>query len=108
LTKDWSFGLYDEGRNDSLLKVVRGSPHEWDWESYDDQAKLVDGVTLPADTVLIVSRVFVRSGQSSDYDSITFRIEKGCPESKYDKCRFWVKLADANKIECEVSEHWLE
>ena len=119
LTKPWSFGLHYERRNESLLKVA-GVTYTWQqWlanlrearakgGSPADAAPAVEGVTLPAGTTLIVNRVYVRSGQSSEFDSITFRVEKGCPDPKYDKCRFWVRLADANKIQFEVDKNWLE
>jgi hypothetical protein len=103
LTKPWSFGLYSERRNDSMLEAVGREPARWSRD-----AELVEGVTLPVGTTLVVSRVYVRSGNSSLYDSITFRVEKGCPHPQYNKCRFWVKLVDANTIECEVNENWLE
>lgn len=119
LTEDWSFGLHNEDRNKSMLDAI-GYEGRCGWASEEDAArtpqwrlnpdeivKVVEGVTLPVGTTLVVSRVYVRSGKSASFDSITFKVEKGCPDPRFDKCRFWVKLREANKIQCEVSELWL-
>lgn len=130
LTSDWTFRLFVlEGRNQELgelflakrMKAARTdllrefikadkNPQEpvWKWidtVSYD--------VTLPAGTVVTVDRIYIRRGQN-DFDSITFRVTEheipwmakkrsGLQDLKPVKPRFWVKLVDANNIECEVA-----
>ena len=66
---------------------------------------------LPSGTVLIVDRIYIRKG-SEDYNSVTFRIED-CPDKRLapkkakgfmkGQARFWVKLADANRIQCRTA-----
>lgn len=117
LTKDWSFGIANEQRNKTLLKAI-GYEGRMGWLSEASPAaarmpdlvvKVVEGVTLPQGTTLVVDRVYIRRGKDMDkFDSITFKVEKGCPDKRFDKCRFWVKLREANKIECEISELWME
>lgn len=67
-------------------------------------------MTLPAGTVLSVDRIYIRKGVG-DFDSITFLITD-CPDKRFAPkkargflpggCRFWVKLDEANRIECDV------
>jgi hypothetical protein len=57
-------------------------------------------VTLSADDILTVDRIFIRKG-SEHYDSVTFRAEIQ-HVGVYRKVRFWVKLEDANRIVYEV------
>lgn len=90
LTRDWTFKLYNEYRNQKLLDKL-GIKLE-----YDRERKSAD-VTLPMGTRLKVARIYVRHGVG-DYDSITFTINKH-PTDKKLKARFWCKLNDANKIE---------
>lgn len=56
--------------------------------------------TLPKGTVLAASRIYIRQGIEA-FDSITWRTV-ACPDKKLVKKRFWVKLADANEIICEI------
>jgi len=51
---------------------------------------------LPAETRLVVDRIYVRKG-APDYASVTFRI-KSSPQKELNKKRFFVSLSDANKI----------
>lgn len=69
------------------------------------------GLTLPADTVLVLDRIYIRKGKDG-FDSITFQVEssplvglKGTGKKGFlsGKVRFWVKLEDANRIECELA-----
>lgn len=95
LTEDWDFSLYYERRN-------------WDLcASYFDIDDVVSGKNMglfriPEGTVLKVERVFIRQG-SKDFESITFRTQSS-PDKKIGarKRRFWARLKDANKIECEI------
>jgi hypothetical protein len=47
--------------------------------------------TLPKGTVLELDRIYIRKG-AKEFSSTTFKLRK-------EKVRFWVKLADANRIE---------
>lgn len=98
LEQDWKFPVYDERRNDSLLKVMApdwlAQRRERNWAR---QFNTSIWCVLPAGTELIVARVYIRNGMN-DYSSLTFRIGE-CPHKPYSKKRFWVKLADANRIE---------
>lgn len=67
-------------------------------------------VTLPADTHLIVDRIYIRKG-SEDFDSVTFVIpkaDKAFGQIRIDKkntsVRFWAKLDDVNNIEFDLVE----
>jgi hypothetical protein len=66
-------------------------------------------VKVPKGTTLTVDRIYIRKGATS-FDSITFNIAKGnCPaRPEIEKTRFWAKLSDVNRIECEVDELWLD
>jgi hypothetical protein len=60
-------------------------------------------VTLKADTVLKVDRIYIRKG-ASEYSSITFFVwsEPGpVPAKSKKKARFWAKLQDCNNINFE-------
>lgn len=99
LTEDWSFPLYDERRNEGLVKIVQPDylerrPQRWRW--YGDASRSYSCV-LPSGTELTVARVYIRNGQE-DYSSLTFRIGH-CPNKAMRKKRFWAKLADVNRIE---------
>lgn len=113
LTQDWSFPLYFEHRNESLLKQFSVKPpSNGRWYGPDchvdaDYAKGLRTVTatLSAGTVLEVDRVYVRAHSKSvkdgdnDYDAVTFRV---VTQDKDKKARFWAKLADVNNIEYEL------
>lgn len=47
---------------------------------------------MPKGTVLVIDRIFIRSG-AGDFDSITFKIPK---QGKIPSGRFWVNLFDVN------------
>jgi hypothetical protein len=111
LTKEWSFDLYYESRNDSLMKVVDPG---WDETPIGWQARYVGDrysgglkhvrTSLPLNTLLEVDRVYIRTmnktAQSSDddYDSVTFKVI----DEKKKRTRFWAKLCDVNEIEYEL------
>jgi hypothetical protein len=73
LSEEWPVTLEKEYRNDKFIA---------------DNGKTV---TFPVGTVLIFDRIYIRAG-AKDFSSITFR----SPNNP--KGRFWVKLAEANKI----------
>lgn len=100
LTEDWSFPLHDERRNDPLLAIVEPDFKErrfanWRLRNFDASYSCV----LPAGTQLIIARVYIRNG-ASEYSSITFRVGE-CPNKALRKKRFWAKLSDVNRINCE-------
>jgi len=109
LLADWTFALHFEYRNEKFgrklrVGVKRGACGEDSWWRLNSDDS--EQVTLPAGTILSVSRIYVRQGsKASGYSSLSFHAwapqEKGKPKGLG---RFWVKLADANTIECEVSE----
>lgn len=119
LSKDWTFELKHESRNESLFEKFYGT-HEF----YDHPLFVSGGAlnyTIPAGSVLKIDRVYIRKGQS-DFSSVTF-LWKGesIPahyedEMKWDRktrtevptgkqfrvskkpVRFWAKLADVNTM----------
>jgi hypothetical protein len=93
LTKAWKFKLFNEYRNNPLLKKL-GLPEG----TY--RADKSRSVTLPKDTVLTVDRIYLRKG-AEGFDSVTFRVHTypGKPK-KWGKPRFWAKLTDVNQIQC--------
>jgi len=102
LTKPWTFSLYNERRNDKLLKAVGYEEVEHPWRR---NIRPVVEVTLPKGVELKVERIYVRQGLRG-FDSITFRLLKpSLPKDiKALASRFWVKLGDANQIVCEIVE----
>lgn len=79
LTKDWTFTLHKEYRNESLLLERFPSFNL----SHDIK------YTLPAETILTVDRIYIRKG-NEEYSSLSFTL----PGKK----RFWAKLSDVNNI----------
>jgi hypothetical protein len=106
LTVEWSFKLQNERRNKTLFEHVfpdqKWEPssgfHSGRW--WRCAVKHYD-VTLPVGTELVFDRYYMAK-DSADYHSITFIIRKNGPVMKNKRqLRFWVKLADANKIQCD-------
>lgn len=123
LIDDWTFDLYNESRNETLMmkmhdpRAVSGS---WDKNNYG-----AIPCTIPAGAELKIDRIYIRKGKG-DYSSITF-LWKGERIPGYTKprqinswadgrllssqtiiekypaspIRFWAKLEDVNKIEFE-------
>lgn len=87
LAEPWTFKLYEEYRNLTLIKNIDPSYTRNGYSS-----KQTWDVTFPAGFELQVDRIYIRNGRQN-FDSITFR----CPYNGK-KVRFWVKLKDANKI----------
>lgn len=98
LTEQWTFEMYCEDRNQKLWDLFGAVP----MASIPWQARRGNHctVTLQPGDVLTVDRIFIRKGAES-YNSVTFkgRIKVG---GVFHPVRFWVPLADANNIECEV------
>ena len=125
LLTDWTFNLHNESRNESLDKflMVGFPPRSW---NNDPPVP----VTIPAGTILIIDRVYIRKGQG-DFSSITFRWKGASNPGGFEEAddyrvivtpgtrttptvygkkqvkvpkqpiRFWAKLTDVNEIECE-------
>ena len=116
LTKPLTFALHNEFRNrkfaefmgvqDALETAKSKLVEDYRAEkiTYAElcNAVIKSDIEIPAGTVLAIDRIFIRKG-IGDYDSLTFRALKGESDlfAKQGH-RFWMKLADANRIECEV------
>lgn len=99
LTKPWTFDVYNEYRNNSLFKkgLIEGNARYGGNEN-------VGKITLPVNTKLVIDRIYIRGKgiTARSYDSVTFRIKECSGNPKAEKARFWVKLRDANRIECDL------
>jgi len=92
LATDWTFDLYGEQRNLGLFANLKiAVPRDPRYNCHDERACVK--ATLAAGTVLTVRRYYIRLGQAA-FDSVTFSAKIGKRA-----VRFWVKLADANRIE---------
>lgn len=112
LTEDWTFDLHFERRNETFgKKMGLTAPHNPkypDWKGFNwwqaDSPPVA--VTLPVGTILTVNRIYVRQGNKA-FSSVTFSAKipnptgKGKPKGMG---RFWVKLAAANTIDCDLLE----
>lgn len=104
LTADWAFMLHHERRNEPLFKFL--GLRMWNWSFHDKTHPPPVQVSLPAGTVLTVDRIYIRNG-ASDFSSLTFRASipgKKTVTGSFGKTgvRFWAKLNDVNRIQCEV------
>jgi hypothetical protein len=118
LTKDWTFSMSIESRNEEFLKNTMefwkprdDAEYRWlgDWiknefyfendESYNNQFYTI---TIPKDTILSIDRIYIRKG-IADYSSVTFLIKESSliKGKKKGGKRFWAKLRDVNEIEFE-------
>ncbi len=70
LTEDWTFILYSERRNQTLIEKLG---RKFDWR--DRQTKTLE--TLPKGLVLKVRKIYIRQS-ASEYSSLTFT----CPKNK--------------------------
>jgi len=111
LTEDWTFELYYESRNDALLKCFGFYPLDQErgggwWRYVQDGSRYPRTlrkatVTLLAGTIMRVDRVYIRQGTTDTYDSLTFWIKKRSKKQTING-RFWAKLADVNRMVCDV------
>ncbi len=91
LEEDWNPMILDEYRTREFLVIMGIDPRGANGHTY--------AVVIPRNTVLTVDRIYIKKG-SSAYDSITFTINQAYnPHIPRGKKRFWVKLAQANKIQ---------
>ena len=110
LIADWTFALYNESRNSTLMEKM-GDPRNVTG-SWNDTFGTIP-CTIPAGAVLKIDRIYIRKG-SKEFSSITF-LWKGeslpaTIETYSDgstgkvprlPIRFWAKLKDVNNIEFE-------
>jgi hypothetical protein len=110
LTKAATVPIYHESRNFLFAKAAgvtkatvpyfsNGHDGEIGFETHysDERGMKKTPVILPAGTVLIFDRYYIRNG-ADEFDSITFRIGD-CPSPKLRKKRFWLKLGDVNGLD---------
>jgi len=99
LTKDWEFSLFFEHRNFKMVNYLSPGAMKSPWAYGDDESL---AATLKAGTILIVDRVYIRSGPASAYNSLTFRT--GDAKDYFGKkgLRFWAKLDDVNTMDAEM------
>ncbi len=106
LATPWQFWLYAEQRNLTLFEALGEKPQGAQRWNLNWGERLLNPlqVELPAGTVLVLDRIYIRQGQD-DFDSVTFKL-KHCPTSLSPMApkprkgvRFWAKLEDVNRIE---------
>jgi len=112
LEEDWTFTLYAEYRNDSLMKIFmknsipKDANLNWNLQSIRQNLYKNQIVELPKGLVVKIDRIYIRKGLSQ-YSSITFTIPN--PKTKKDKqemphnlefggTKFWVKLHECNGL----------
>jgi hypothetical protein len=114
LSEDWTFPLYHETRNLKFLEKLTGLKPSSSWgDPYYEfcyvgsrrfgELKATE-VTVPKGTTLIVDRVYIRKPKHlQPYNSVTFCLRGALKGPKaFRSGRFWAKLVDVNRIECEV------
>ncbi len=96
LTKDWTFDLWSEYRNDSLHRALG-----LDFKSRYSYPLTSQVVNLSAGTLLTVDRIYIRKNLDG-FDSMTFNMPD--PEKVYGKGRkrFWAKLTDVHTMEFDL------
>jgi hypothetical protein len=100
LESDWTFRLYSESRNGTILKFIGREVTNW------RKTMETHLITILAGSELTVDRVYIRKGVS-DYSSLTFHLRKNGVirfEGKEIKAkgRFWAKLVDVNQMKVRV------
>ncbi|WP_434715626.1 hypothetical protein [Paraburkholderia sp. A3RO-2L] len=106
LVEPWDFSLFNERRNATLMALL-GDTRKLEYHD-------VEGIpaTLPAGTVLIIDRYYIRHGLD-EFDSVSFRMQGVSAEAKtYSfsakatrrQVRFWAKLPDVNNMCVDVIE----
>lgn len=99
LTSDWSFDLFCEQRNASLIDIHYKGTSLWG----PKYSQVLGTIVFPKETVMRIERIYIRGSSKADrdFDSVTFRVKSFPDDSKTKKIRFWAKLHDVNQIECE-------
>lgn len=100
LIHNWKFNLYWERRNEKFWTGLGLSLPDPPWMR-DYSTKIV----IPRDTVLTISRIYIRQG-GERFNSLTFFLDKKSCEDRIisaikGSIRFWAKLEDVNNIEFE-------
>lgn len=103
LTEDWSFQLYNERRNATLMAML-GDTRKISYSPESIPA------SLPAGTVLIIDRYYIKQGLGS-FDSVSFRIENAkATATIYSfagantrQVRFWAKLDEVNRLMVDLA-----
>ena len=120
LTRDWTFTLICEHRNDGLgIMVGKAKPdgYWWaDWGTGENNGRKISEwgeakgtVTLPQGIILTCDRIYIRKGVKN-FDSVSFWLNSN-PDLKFGgteipiakKVRFFAKLNDVNEIEFEIA-----
>src|SRR3990167_4414557 len=81
LSREWMFTLHEEYRNFDFCNRVANKMEDRTRKYVMTNSKLLR-VRLPADTELVIDRIYIRKG-SEDFNSVTFRI-KSCPVKHYE------------------------
>lgn len=104
LSQEWSFEVFADRRN-SAAALALGRTEESIRHIRGDTS--LGRLILPANTVVVVDRVYVRqainsTARPSEYDSITFRVRAGgIPELSARK-RFFARIEDVNMMDVEI------
>ncbi len=118
LIEDWTFDLYNEDRNSTLMEITK-DPRQSSYDWKPDYG--IIPCTIPAGAVLKVDRIYIRKGKG-EYSSLSFLWKDMRTESKMEEIRgyrdneptgkfvkiprkpvrFWAKLQDVNKIVFEL------
>jgi hypothetical protein len=106
LKTDWNFELFHESRNKALWEAFG---HIFDYRAsfYVGVNKTSIPCIIPADTQLMLDRIYIRKGKE-DFSSLSWFIEDS-PDTRLNptglnkgfvsnKKRFWAKLDDCNNI----------
>jgi len=94
ITAPWTFKLYSESRNDSLILRETGLHYKREYP-----VKTYINVTLPIGTELLIDRIYIRKG-AKEFSSMSFFMD-----SKPNKIRFWAKLKDINNMDAVICEN---
>jgi len=108
LTADWKFDLYNETRNETLMRFIKDERVS----EMNDWRRIItaESFVIPAGSKLKIDRIYIRKGQD-DFSSVTFFWVDKRTESYIEECwgkqvkkparpvRFWTKLDDVNNIE---------
>lgn len=108
LTEAWLFPIHMDYRNSNFRRAMLG-----DLVITTPPPVLPEIIRLEPGTILAVDRIYIRKGQDG-FDSVTFRVVDSPNKALLSKsrggtmqngqARFWVKLLDANNINCEIVE----
>ena len=108
LEQDWTFTLFSEYRNLSLINIFlnlpKGDLTDCSYQTIKPNSNKNHIVELPKGLIIKVDRIYIRKGLSQ-YSSITFTVPK--PKTKKEKeemphnikfggTKFWVKLHECN------------